>query len=96
MQNGKELWISWIYFPLENPVAQAARLRYIVDRGGTNKRARRHLADMWRAGARARRCSLVAVRRMSRARQCRRGAHRSTSGGVMEVKNGDGLSSVRW
>jgi hypothetical protein len=49
MQNGKELWISLIYFPMENSVDRVARLESIVDRGGVDKRAQRRLA-----GARAR------------------------------------------
>jgi hypothetical protein len=44
MQNGKELWISLIYFPMENSVDRVARLESIVDRGGVDKRAQRRPA----------------------------------------------------
>jgi hypothetical protein len=101
MQNGKELWISRIYFPMKNP----------VDRVYGAWTGRRGSGPPWTEAARtkglggalpalgARALGLAGAhrrqwRRTSRTRQWRRGAHRSTSDGATEAKNGDSLSSA--
>jgi hypothetical protein len=60
-------------------VDQEVRLGSTVDRGGTDKRARRSLAGARRAGARAHRCTQRRWRRTSRTGRCQNGAHRSMS-----------------
>jgi hypothetical protein len=99
MQNGKELRISRIYFPVENPVDRAVQLGSTVDRGGAYKRARRHLANAWRAGARACWCSPAKVEEDEPDEAVLEGCspqhERRWRGGVTEAKNGGGLSSAR-
>jgi hypothetical protein len=98
MQNGRELWISWIYFPMENPVDRVARLKSTVDRGGVDKRVRWCLAGVRRADARAHRCSLVTEEEEEPDEAVPEGCslehERQRRGGAMEVKNGGGLSSA--
>jgi hypothetical protein len=79
MQNGKELWISRIYFPMENPVAQ-------VHGAWTGWR---DLSPSWTEAARTRGHGGALPVRGVRALgltsagqwQCRKGAHWSTSDG---------------
>jgi hypothetical protein len=99
MQNGKELWISQIYFPMENLVDWAAQLESIVDRSGADMRAWWHLAVARRAGSRARRCSLAMVEEDEMDEAVLEGCsleHEWWQRAVAtEVKNGGGLSSAR-
>jgi hypothetical protein len=102
MQNGKELLISQIYFPMEN----------LMDRVHDAWTRRHGSGPPWTEVAWTRghggalvTCDMQALgltgarwrwwRGTSQTRRCWRGAHRSSSGSATEAKNGDGLSSVK-
>jgi hypothetical protein len=76
-----------------------ARLGSIADRGGVDKRARRRRGATRRTGTRACRCSPTAVEEdepdEAVPEGCSLEQERQQRGGVMEAKNGDGLSSAR-
>jgi hypothetical protein len=87
MQNGKELWISRIYFPIENPVDRVHGVW--IGRHGSGPwwteavRTRGHSGALLACGAWV--LGLTSARwrqrrRMSWTRRRRRGAHRSMSG----------------
>jgi hypothetical protein len=80
-------------------VDRAVRLGSTVDRGGTDKRARRCLGGMRHAGARACRCSLTAVEEDELDEAVLEGCSpehkRWQRSGATKVKNGGGLSSAR-
>jgi hypothetical protein len=77
----------------------ATRPGSMVDRGGADKRARRHLASAQRVGARPHRCSSVAVEGGEPDEAVREGCSsehkRRQKGGVTPKKTGGGLSSLR-
>jgi hypothetical protein len=89
MQNGKELWISQIYFSTENPVDRVNDA-WTGQHGSGPRRTRGRDGTLPTRGVWA--LGLAGAhrwwqRRMSRERLCRRGAHQSTS---------DGGEAARW
>jgi hypothetical protein len=84
---------------MENLVDRVARLGSTVDRGGTDKRVRRCLADALCAGTRAHRCSPATVEEdeldEAVSERCSPEHERWRRGSMMDAKNGGGLSSAR-
>jgi hypothetical protein len=76
MQNGKELWISQIYFSMENPMDRVHGAW--IGRHGLGPPWTE--AARWRVGPRVRRCSLVAMEEDEPDETVLKGCPRSTSG----------------
>jgi hypothetical protein len=85
MLNGRELWISQICFPMENPVDRVHGA-WIGQRGRVHRGSRWHeqkgvAAPCRRAGARACRCSPWVVEEDEPDKAVPQTPHRSMSGG---------------
>jgi hypothetical protein len=93
MQNGRELWISHIYFPMENPVDRVHGAWIGWRDSGPPwtevTRTKGHGGALLARSTRALGLTNAHCRRwrtMSRTRRCRRGAHQSMSGGGGEAQ----------
>jgi hypothetical protein len=102
MQNGRELWIYRIYFPMENLVDRVHDMWTGWHGSGlpwTEAAWTRGHGGARRAGTRARQCSPAAVEEDEPDEVVPEGCspehERWQRGGTMEVKNDGGLSSAR-